>query len=467
MPDEKKSEAELLRERLLREKKSAFRKMPELFDECEEYCDEYIRFLNVAKTEREFVNEALKILRQEGFDELSAVSAFGKGSRVYFNNRGKSLIAAVAGKRPLSEGARIIAAHIDSPRLDLKPMPLYEQNDLGFFKTHYYGGIKKYQWAALPLAMHGVVVKKGGETVELSVGEEEGEPVFCVTDLLPHLSRKAQDTRTAREVIKGEELNILIGSRPVDDEKVKEPVKLYLMKLLNDRYGMVEEDFISAEIEFVPSLKAGYVGFDRSLIGAYAQDDRVSAFAGLKALQESEEPEYTVILVLADKEETGSDGNTGLASDMLKGFICALCGFSQTNPDMALLKTKCLSADVAAGFDPTFSEVSDPRNSAYLNFGVSVERYTGAGGKGNTSEASAEYVAEIRALLDGANIPWQSCELGRIDEGGGGTVAKYIARLGADVIDIGVPVLSMHAPFEITSRLDVYSLYRAFSAFYT
>jgi len=361
---------------------------------------------------------------------------------------------------------RIIAAHIDSPRLDLKPMPLYEQNDLGYFKTHYYGGIKKYQWAAIPLAMHGVVVNKSGEITDVNIGEKEGDPVFCVTDLLPHLSRKAQDSRTAREVIKGEELNILIGSRPIDDEKIKEPVKLFLMKLLNERFGMVEEDFVSAEIEFVPAFKASYAGLDESLIGAYAQDDRVAAYAGLRALLESESPEYTTVLIFADKEETGSDGNTGLASDMLRNFISLLAKRAGVDAEMVLLRTKCLSADVAAGFDPTFPEVNDPRNAAYLNFGVSLERYTGAGGKGNTSEASAEYVAEIRAMLDEAGIPWQSNELGKIDEGGGGTVAKFIARLGADVIDIGVPVLSMHAPFEITACCDVYSLYKAFLEFF-
>jgi len=463
---EKKSEAQLLREKLLREKKNSFVKNPKLFGKSKEYCDAYIDFLNLAKTEREFVSETVKLLKEDGFAEFDPAKAFSKDDRIFYNNRGKSLIAAVLGEKPLTDGVRIIAAHIDSPRLDLKPMPLYEQNDLGYFKTHYYGGIKKYQWAAIPLAMHGVVVKKSGETIDICIGEREGEPVFCVTDLLPHLSRKAQDTRTAREVIKGEELNILIGSRPIDDENVKEPVKLYLMKLLNERFGMVEEDFVSAEIEFVPAFKASYIGFDESLIGSYAQDDRIAAYAGLMAMLENKKPEQTTVLILADKEETGSDGNTGLASDMLKNFISLLSKRADVDPETVLLRSKCLSADVAAGFDPTFPEVNDPKNAAYLNFGISLERYTGAGGKGNTSEASAEYVAEIRAMLDGAKIPWQSNELGKIDEGGGGTVAKFIARLGVDVIDIGVPVLSMHAPFEITSRLDVYSLYKAFLVFF-
>ena len=466
MKDKEKSAAEILKEELLYERKNPYLEDPSRFEQSEEYCKGYIDFLNAAKTERELVALTVRLLESEGYTEFDPSKAFSGSDKVFVNNRGKCLIAAIKGKKPLGAGTRIVAAHIDSPRLDLKPRPLYEQNSLGYFKTHYYGGIKKYQWAAIPLAMHGTVIKKNGESLDICVGEQPGDEVFCVTDLLPHLSHKAQDSRTAREVIKGEELNILIGSRPIDDEKIKEPVKLYLMKLLNDRFGMVEQDFISAEIEFVPAFKAGYVGFDRSLIGAYAQDDRVAAYAGLKALLQAEKPEYTTILVFADKEETGSDGNTGLASDMLRNFISVLSKRSGEDQETVLQNSKCLSADVAVGFDPTFPEVCDPRNSAYLNFGVSVERYTGAGGKYSTSEAPAEYVAFVRSMLDGAGIPWQSNELGKVDEGGGGTVAKFIARLGADVIDIGVPVLSMHAPFEITSRLDVYSLYRAFLAFF-
>ena len=466
MGEEQRSEMVILKEQILSGKKNTFHIKPDMFEESKEYSDGYIKFLNACKTERECVETTVEFLKENGFSMFDSAVGLPRNGKVIQNIKEKSLIAAVKGKRPLSEGLRIIAAHIDSPRLDLKPMPLYEKKDIGYLKTHYYGGIKKYQWVAIPLAMHGVIITKDGTTIKIVIGENEGDPVFTISDVLPHLSRKIQDNRTARDVIKGEELNIIFGSRPVEDKDIKEPIKLYLMKLLNDRYGIVEEDFISAEIEFVPSFKAGYVGLDESLIGGYAQDDRVCSYAALKALVEVENPEYTTVLILADKEETGSDGNTGLASDMLRNFVSIISKREDIDPEIVLANTKCISGDVAAGYDPTFSDVSEPMNAAYLNKGISVERYTGAAGKSLTSEASAEFVAFIRNLLDNANIPWQANEMGKVDEGGGGTVAKFIARLGADVIDMGVPVLSMHAPYEITSRLDVYSLYKAYMEFF-
>lgn len=466
MSEEKKSELTVLKERILSNKRNSFIVNPDLFHESKEYIDGYISFLNLCKTERECVDETVLYLEKHGFGAFNADKGLSQNEKVFYNIKGKSLIAAIGGKKPLSEGLRIIAAHIDSPRLDLKPNPLFEKNNLGYFKTHYYGGIKKYQWVSIPLAMHGVVITKDGSTVKINIGEDISDPVFTISDLLPHLSRNSQDKRTSRDVIKGEELNVLIGSRPVDDESIKEPIKLYLMKLLNDRFGIVEDDFISAEIEFVPSFRAGYVGLDESLIGGYAQDDRVCAFAALSALVETKEPELTTVMVFADKEETGSDGSTGLASDMLKNFISLISKRNGVDSETVFANSDCISGDVAAGFDPTFPDVSEPRNAAYLNHGVSLERYTGAAGKYNTSEAPAEFVAKIRSMLDDNDIPWQANEIGKIDEGGGGTVAKFIARLGANVIDMGVPVLSMHAPYEIVSRLDAYNLYRIFKAFY-
>ncbi|NMA06243.1 MAG: aminopeptidase [Ruminococcaceae bacterium] len=461
---EELSKAELLQKEIMNKKDAYLENLNIRLEEGRSYCDDYMAFLDLAKTEREFVKETVKLLESNGFSRYDNSEKIGKG--VYYNNRGKSIIAVVKGSRPLSDGFRMIAAHIDSPRLDLKPNPMYESDSLGYFKTHYYGGIKKYQWAAIPLAMHGTIITHDGNSVDIVIGEDDQDEVFCVTDLLPHLSGKAQDSRTAREVIKGEELNILIGSVPVDDEKIKEPIKLNLMSILNEKYGMIEKDFVSAEIEFVPAFKSKYIGFDKSLIGAYAQDDRVCAYAALKAFLNTEMPEYWTMLVLADKEETGSDGNTGLASSMIFEFVTSISEKENVDRRIVFMNSDCISSDVAAGYDPTFSSVSDPQNSSYLGRGISVERYTGAAGKVYTSEASAEYVWRIVKMLDDAGIVWQSGELGKVDEGGGGTVAKFIARLGADVIDMGVPVLSMHSPFEVTSCLDVYELYKAFRAFY-
>ena len=425
----------------------------------------YKAFLDKAKTEREAVKAALEIVTKAGFTEFDRTKKYKAGDKVFCNNRGKALILAVFGKENIENGVNILAAHIDSPRLDLKQNPIYEDTDLAFFKTHYYGGIKKYQWTTVPLSLHGVIVKKDGEKVEVKIGEDDKDPVFVVTDLLPHLAQD-QMKRTAPAIIKGEELNILIGSRPFKDDKESELVKLNIMNILFEKYGIVEEDFLSAELEAVPSFKAKDVGFDRSLIGAYGQDDRVCGYTALMATVDAKTvPSKTVVTVLTDKEETGSDGNTGLQSSYLKYFIYDLAEMSGKNGRHVLSASKCLSADVNAGFDPTFPDVLEKKNTAYVGKGTCLTKFTGARGKSDTSDASAEFVGYVRSIFDKNNIIWQTGELGKVDLGGGGTVAKYIANLDVDTIDLGVPVLSMHAPFEVTSKNDVYMTYKAFAAF--
>ncbi len=454
-----------LEKRLKMNSVSCFEKFDAKTD-TENYCNGYIDALNQGKTEREFNEFSITYLESKGFVPFDPKIRYKAGAKVYRNNKNKSLIAAVIGRRCLEDGLLITAAHIDSPRLDLKPNPLYEDKELAFFKTHYYGGIKKYQWVAMPLALHGVIVKKDGETVKVRIGEDRDDPVFCITDLLPHLSHKLQDQRTAKDVISGEELNLLLGSRPYGDDSIKEKVKLNILRLLNEKYGITESDFNSAELEIVPAFDAKYVGFDKSLVGAYGHDDRVCAYTSLTAIAEINKPEYTSLCVLADKEEIGSEGSTGLNSDFLFNFVSLLCKRAGEDSEIVLYNSKCLSADVSAAFDPTFDTVMDPRNCAYLNYGPSIMKYTGSGGKSGTNDAPAEFMAEIREIMDGAGVPWQTGELGKVDEGGGGTVAKYIAAMGVDVVDIGVALLSMHAPYEIASCLDIVASKRAFTAFY-
>ena len=433
--------------------------------EADNFCEGYMSFLDAAKTEREAVEEAVELARANGFIEFRKGEKYAPGERVYYNNRGKSLILAVIGRKDLSEGVHITAAHIDSPRLDLKPNPLYEDSELAYFKTHYYGGIKKYQWTVTPLSLHGVIVKKDGQTVKVKVGEDDGDPKFVITDLLPHLAAN-QMKSTMAEGVKGENLNVLIGSRPFDDTDAAENVKLNIMNILFEKYGINEADFLSAELEVVPAFKACDIGFDRSMIGAYGHDDRVCAYPALMALIDAEAPEHTAVCVLADKEEIGSVGNTGLDSSFLNYFICDLAEASGLDGRDVLTRSKCLSADVNAAFDPIYAEVSEKRNASFVNRGVVITKYTGSRGKGGTSDASAEFMAEVRAMLDGNHVVWQTGELGKVDEGGGGTVAKYIAGLNVDTVDLGVPVLSMHAPFEVVSKLDVYMTYKACFAFY-
>ncbi len=436
----------------------------EEIDLAEKYCAGYKAFLNSAKTEREAVSAAIALAEKNGFVPFCRNKEYKPGEKVYFNNRGKTIALAVIGKEPCEKGINITAAHIDSPRLDLKPNPLYEEIELGLFKTHYYGGIRKYQWPTTPLALHGVFALKDGTKINVCLGEDESDPKFVVNDLLPHLASE-QSKRTLAEGIKGEELNVLVGSCPFKDDEGSELVKLNIMRLLNEKYGITEDDFLSAELEMVPAFKACDIGFDRSMIGSYGQDDRVCAYPALTAVFAVNNPEKTALAILADKEEIGSCGNTGLESDFLGHVIGDLTKMQGGDPSVAIRNSRCLSADVNAGMDPTFQDVFERRNASRLNYGVVVTKYTGARGKAGTSDASAEYVAEIRNMLDSNNIVWQTGELGKVDIGGGGTVAVYIANMGIDVVDLGVPVLSMHAPFETTAKLDVYMCYRTMHLF--
>lgn len=459
------NEYETLKEELFAKRKNGILlASEETLKETNDYCEGYKQFLDKAKTEREATVTAIKMAEAKGFVPFDRTKKYNKGDKVYFNNRSKTVAFAVIGEEPVEEGTNITAAHIDSPRLDLKPNPLYEDIELALFKTHYYGGIKKYQWTAVPLALHGVFALKDGTVKEVSIGEEDNEPKFVINDLLPHLASE-QNKRTLNEGIKGEELNVLVGSHPFKDDKGSELVKLNILKILNEKYGITESDFLSAELEIVPAVKACDIGFDRSMIGAYGQDDRVCAYPALTAVLEVEAPQKTAVAILADKEETGSDGNTGLNSDFLRFVIGDLAKMQGGDATVALRNSKCLSADVNAATDPTFQDVMERRNASYLNYGVVVTKYTGARGKGGTSDASAEYMAFVRNMLDKAGIAWQTGELGKVDIGGGGTVAKYIANMGVDVVDLGVPVLSMHAPFETTAKFDVYMCFKAMYEF--
>ena len=457
--------AKELKEKLLADKKNAVLRMSEEeLKKCDKFCEGYKAFLDTAKTEREAAAEIVKMAKARGFEEFSAKNKYKPGDKVYYLNREKSVILAVIGKESIEDGVNLVAAHIDSPRLDMKQNPLYEKDEVAYFKTHYYGGIKKYQWPTVPLSLHGVIIKADGTKVTVNIGEDVNDPVFCVSDLLPHLADE-QYKRPAPKLIKGEELNIIIGSRPFRDDEGSELVKLNIMLILNEKYGIVESDFISAELEAVPAFKAKDVGFDRSLVGAYGQDDRVCAYTELMAVLELNNPEKTAVAILTDKEETGSDGNTGLRSAYLRYFIADLAATFGVKGRTVLHNSRCLSADVNAAFDPTFPDVFEKRNAALLNGGVCVTKYTGSRGKSGTSDASAEFAGEVRRLLDAEGVIWQTGELGKVDIGGGGTVAAYIANLDVNTIDVGVPVLSMHAPFEITAKTDIWAAYRAFAAF--
>ena len=431
-----------------------------------DFCEDYKAFLDASKTERESVTEIIARAEAKGYVPFDRNAEYKAGDKVYYNNRGKSIILSTIGTDPVDTGVRIAAAHVDSPRLDLKPNPLYEESELALFKTHYYGGIRKYQWVAIPLSLHGVIVRKDGTAVDVCIGEDAGDPVFVISDLLPHLAAE-QSKRKLEDGIRGEELNVIVGSMPFREDETSEAVKLNILKILNEKYGIVEEDFLSAELEIVPAFKATDVGLDRSLVGSYGHDDRVCAYPALQAEFDAVMPKKTTVTILTDKEETGSDGNTGLNSAYLKYFVHDLAKMqSATDGTLALSNSECLSADVNAGFDPTFPDVMERRNASFLNYGAVITKYTGSRGKGGTSDASAEFVGRVRKILDSDGVKWQTGELGKVDAGGGGTVAKYIANLGVDVVDLGVPVLSMHAPFELVSKLDVYMAYRAFKAFY-
>ena len=437
---------------------------PEDLDAAFAFCEEYKAFLDAAKTEREASAEAVRLLRQAGYIPFEYGKNYAPGTKVYLNNRGKSVIASTIGVRPLSDGVRLAIAHIDSPRLDMKPNPLYEDGGLALFKTHYYGGIRKYQWGATPLSLHGVVYRTDGSCADICIGEDAGDPVFCVTDLLPHLAAE-QSKRSLADGLKGEELNIVLGSLPDGEPDDKNRFKRAIMRILNEKYAITEKDFMRAELSAVPAAKAVDVGFDRSMIGSYGHDDRVCAYTALQAEIRTSSPEFTTVCVLTDKEEVGSDGVTGLNSDYLFHFLNDLADMQGVVFRHMLRRSKCLSADVNAAFDPTFPDVMEKNNASYLNRGVCVTKYTGARGKSSTNDASAEMLAFVTNLFDAAGVVWQTGELGKVDAGGGGTIAKYVANRNIDTLDVGVPVLSMHAPFEIVSKLDVYHTYLAFCAF--
>ncbi len=467
MEDKEKTAGQQLRDALLNQRKNGW----DLVDESTEqavtqYCEGYKTFLDRGKTERDCVDYAVELAQAAGFVPLERGMELHPGSKVYRVNRNKAIDLAVIGSAPLDQGVSITASHIDSPRLDLKPTPLYEDSELAFFKTHYYGGIRKYQWVTIPLELRGVVCMKDGSLVHVAVGSHPGDPLFTIDDLLPHLGAD-QSKKPLGEAIPAESLNILVGSRPLKDDDGTDRVKLAVMKMLYDHYGIREADFISAEIEAVPAFNAVDIGFDRSLIGAYGHDDRVCGYAGLKALLDLEEvPVRTAVCVLADKEEIGSEGVSGMQSAFFDTFLGDLCATQRVPLRVCLEKSFCLSTDVTAAFDPNFADVYEKNNSARVNYGVGLCKYTGARGKSGASDAGAEVVAYVRRLLDDKGVLWQMAELGKTDQGGGGTVACFMANRNIDTLDAGVPVLSMHAPFETVSKLDCYMTYAACKAIY-
>ena len=442
----------------------------EIFD----FSQGYKEFLDRAKTERKFVSEGIKLAEINGFVNGETKTSLKAGDKIYYVNREKNLVLVVIGKEEIESGINYVVSHVDSPRLDLKGNPLYEEFDLAYMKTHYYGGIKKYQWASIPLALHGVVVLENGKKIEIAIGEKDDEPVFTIPDILPHLAAKVQGERKSGEVIKGEELQIIVGSIPttIENNDIRDKVKYTVLNILNKEYGIIEEDFISAELELVPAGKARDIGFDKSMVGAYGQDDRICGYTSLKAILDLEEiPQKTAVCFLADKEEIGSTGSTGLTSD----YLCYVTGdiiekikgrYNEMMLRRTLWNSQALSSDVNAGVDPIFKSVHDIQNAAKIGFGVVVTKYTGARGKSSTNDADAEYVAKIRNILNKENVAWQIGELGKVDEGGGGTVAKYLAALGINTIDIGPALLAMHSPFEVSSKLDIFETYRGYKAFY-
>lgn len=435
-----------------------------------ELCDEYKVFLDEGKTERECVCIAEKMLVENGYEKLDDKDNLKIGDKVYTINRHKNILAAVIGSEDIATGLNVVGAHIDSPRIDLKQNPLYESCELALFKTHYYGGIKKYQWTAIPLSMHGVMYTATGEKIEINIGEKEDDPVFCITDLLPHLA-KDQMVKKMTEGIEGENLNILIGGMGIKSEDVSEKVKFNILKILNEKYGIVEKDFISAEIEMVPAFKAKDVGLDRSLIGAYGQDDRVCAFTTLKGIIDMKNPKKTAICILVDKEEIGSTGNTGMLSRFFDMTVAEIVeklngNCSLTMHNKVIRNSACLSSDVCCAVDPNYESVNEKMNSAFAGKGMTLMKYTGARGKSESSDANAEFLYEINKILDDNDIIWQTSELGKVDQGGGGTIAQYVANLNMDVVDCGVPVLSMHSPFEVTAKGDIYMAYKSYVAFY-
>ncbi len=460
-----KNEYKELKKQLLSTKKNGYDSLSQADrGAMEDYCAGYRRFLDAGRTERLCAAEAVRMAEERGYRPYAPGMDVKPGDKLYHCNRGKAVMLAHIGRKPLSEGIQLAAAHIDSPRLDLKPNPLYEDSELAYFKTHYYGGIRKYQWVTMPLALHGVVILKDGTRVTVRIGEEEGEPRLVITDLLPHLGQE-QGKKPLATAIPGETLNLLVGSRPIGGEEESGRVKLAVMKLLNEKYGIVEDDLSSAELEAVPAIKACDIGLDRSMIGAYGHDDRVCAYAALKALLDLEEtPVKTAVCILADKEEIGSDGVTGMQSAAFDTFIEDLCAAQGAALRSCFARSFCLSADVTAAYDPNYPDVFEKRNESQLNHGIGLCKYTGARGKSGASDADAETVAYVRRLFDEAGVIWQISELGKVDAGGGGTVAMYMANRNITTLDAGVPVLSMHAPFETVGKLDCYETYKGMKA---
>ncbi len=456
--------------KLLKENKSGWENISEeQKKEIFKFSKEYMEFLNQSKTEREIVANTEIIAKENGFKNITEYSELHAGDKVYYINREKNIYLAVIGRNSLEEGLNIVGAHADSPRLDLKPNPLFQEGDLTYFKTHYYGGIKKYQWTTIPLAIHGVIIKENGEKITVSIGEDEEEPIFTITDLLPHLAKEQQQKKLS-EAIDAENLDLVLGNIPKsEDEKCKDKIKDNVMQILNQKYGITEEDFISSELEVVPAFRARTLGFDQSLVAGYGQDDKVCVYTALRAILNTQNPEKTAVCLFSDKEEIGSMGNTGMESHVFDTFISEILNKQMVNKpnllDKVFCNSKMLSADVDAGVDPLYSNVSDMNNAGFIGHGVSINKYTGAGGKYNSSDANAEYVAYIRKIFNENSVKFQLAELGKVDIGGGGTIAYILANKGVDVIDCGVPVLSMHSPYEVTSKYDIYSAYKAYETF--
>jgi len=467
---EEKKAVDILKEKLFTKRENGWKsKNSDERNVIFEHAKGYISYMNKSKTEREIVSTSVQLAEKEGFRDINEFSTLKPGDRIYYVNREKSMYLAIIGENNIEEGVNIIGAHADSPRLDLKPNPLYEDNEFAYLKTHYYGGIKKYQWTTIPLSIHGVVVKANGEKTYVNVGDDEKDPVFTITDLLPHLAQEQMEKKL-KEGISGEDLNLLIGSIPYNAETT-ERVKLNILNILNKKYGITEIDFLSSELEIVPALKCRTMGFDESMVAGYGQDDKICVYTSLTALVDMKEiPEKTSVCIIADKEEIGSMGNTGMESHVFDNFIAELLnklGINRPNLlDKVFCHSKMLSADVDAGLDPIYANVSEKNNASYLGRGIGLNKYTGSRGKSGASDANAEFVAEVRNILEKENIKYQIAELGKVDTGGGGTIAYILANKGIDVIDCGVPVLSMHSPYEVTSKIDLYEAYRAYKAFW-
>lgn len=463
-------EAKDLKEKLFKSKKTGWENLSdEELSNIFKFADEYMYYLNMSKTEKEIIRNSKDILIKNGFVDISEKEELKPGDKVFYINRGRNVFAAVIGEENLENGMRLVAAHSDSPRIDLKQNPVYEDTGLVMLKTHYYGGIKKYQWVNIPLSMHGIVVKPDGEKVEISLGEKDEDPIFTISDLLPHLAQE-QMKKSPSDVVEGEQLNVLMGSIPYPDEEISEKVKLNILKLFNDRFGIKEVDFASSEIEMVPAYKARSTGLDYSMIAGYGQDDKVCCYTGLRALIDTVNPKYTAVCILTDREEVGFDGISGMQSQIFDTFVLEMLEKTGNTKPSSLNKTysnsKALSADVDAAYNPNFAYAFEKNNTGYFGKGISLVKYTGARGKSGASEAPAEFVAEVRKIFDDEKVFYQACELGRVDKGGGGTIALTLANRGMEVLDAGVPVMGMHSPYEITSKVDVYNAFRGYRAFF-